>query len=300
MPGTRGHSVSGPGAILSSKCGIITDVNRLLLNAPDGRGRSSAKSLVLRRLTPTAFLPLALWALCPASPTGAAAALPGPRHPRIAIVFEHAGASLAELQPIYAMHRPFALGIFPHMRYSAQIAREAPSHGLVPMLHLPMESLNPADLGPVTGIIWVRMSDAEIARAVDGDLASVPGVVGVDNHGGSRATADPRVMRAALAVVKARGLWFEENRNSPRSIATTVARRLGLRTVQVSAYLDEPPAGIADKLRGLIATARRQGWAVGVGHIATGTPQVVRRLLPEFDRAGVEIVSVTEFAAAAP
>jgi hypothetical protein len=36
-----------------------------------------------------------------------------------------------------------------------------------------------------------------------------------------------------------------------------------------------------------------------VGHIATGTPQVVRMLLPEFDRAGVEIVPLTEFAAAA-
>jgi uncharacterized protein len=243
-----------------------------------------------------------LVAICAAGASVApriAAAPAGSGHPRVAIVFEHAGASLAELQPIYAMRRPFALGIFPHMRYSAQIAREAPSHGLVPMLHLPMESNNPADLGPVSGIVWVRMSDAEIARVVEGDLDSVTGVVGVDNHGGSRATEDPRVMHAALAVVKARGLWFEENRNSPRSVATEVAHGLGLRTLQVTAYLDQPPGGIASKLRGLIVTARRQGWAIGVGHIATGTPEVVQRLLPEFDRAGVEIVPLTEFAAAA-
>ena len=45
--------------------------------------------------------------------------------------------------------------------------------------------------------------------------------------------------------------------------------------------------------------AQRQGWAVGVGHIATGTPQVVRRLLPEFDRAGIEIVPLTQLAATA-
>jgi len=102
-------------------------------------------------------------------------------------------------------------------------------------------------------------------------------------------------MRATLAVIKAHGLWFEENRNSPRSVATVVARAMGVRTIPVSAYLDQPPSGIAAQLRGLIATARRQGWAVGVGHIATGTPQVVRRLLPEFDRAGVEIVPATEF-----
>jgi uncharacterized protein len=221
-------------------------------------------------------------------------------HPRVAIVFEHAGTSLAELEPIYAMHRPFGLGIFPHMRYSAQIAREAPLHGLAPMLHLPMESRNPADVGPVTGIVLVRMTDPEIARVVEGDLASVPGIVGVSNHAGSRALADRRVMRAALTVVRAHGLWFAEYRNTPQSAAPEVARGLGLRTVPVTAYLDMPPAGIDDKVRELIATAQRRGWAVGVGHIATGTPQVVRRLLPEFDRAGVEIVPVPEFVAAAP
>jgi polysaccharide deacetylase 2 family uncharacterized protein YibQ len=107
-------------------------------------------------------------------------------------------------------------------------------------------------------------------------------------------------MRAVLAVVRAHGLWFEENRNSPRSVDTEVAHELGVRTIQVTLYLDNPPRRIEEKVRELIATARRHGWAVGVGHIATGTPQVVRRLLPEFDRAGVEIVPVTEFAAAAP
>jgi uncharacterized protein len=258
-----------------------------------------------RRVSPLGRIVLALaallaaWGGMPGAPLGIAAPPSGSRHPRVAIVFEHAGASLAEVQPIYAMRRPFALGIFPHMRYSAQIARDAASRGLVPMLHLPMESNNPADLGPVGGIVWVRMNDAQIARVVEGDLDSVPGVVGVDNHGGSRATQDPRVVHAALAVVKARGLWFEENRNSPRSVAMEVAHELGLRALRVDSYLDQPPDGIARKLRGLIVTAQRQGWAVGVGHIATGTPQVVRRFLPEFDAAGVEIVPLTQLAAAA-
>jgi uncharacterized protein len=216
-------------------------------------------------------------------------------HPRIAIVFEHAGASLTELEPIYAMHEPFGLGIFPHMRYSAQIAREAATRGLVPMLHLPMEPRNPLDIGPVSGAVWVRMGDAEIAQVVEGDLASAPGIVGVSNHAGSRATADPRVMAAALRVIKAHGLWFEENRTTAGSVATDVARRLGLRTTLVTTYLDDPPVGIERKVRALIATATSRGWALAVGHITTGAPQVVRRLLPEFQRAGIVFVPVTEF-----
>jgi polysaccharide deacetylase 2 family uncharacterized protein YibQ len=78
--------------------------------------------------------------------------------PRVAIVFEHAGASLADLAPIYAMRQPFGLGIFPHARYSAQIVRDAVAHGLIPILHLPMEARNPADTAPVAGAVWVRMT----------------------------------------------------------------------------------------------------------------------------------------------
>lgn len=251
------------------------------------------------RLPPAGLLVVPMWVavLWAALPGATPSPALGGGHPRVAIVFEHAGASLAELAPIYAMHRPFGLGIFPHMRYSAQIAREAPSHGLVPMLHLPMESTNPANVGPVTGIVWVRMTDPEIARVVEGDLASVPGVVGVSNHAGSRATADRRVMRAALGVLKAHGLWFDENRTTPQSVATDVARRLGLRTVLVTSYLEVRPTGVEGRVRDLIATSQRQGWAVGVGHVTTGTPQIVRRLLPEFDRAGIEFVPITEFVA---
>ncbi len=224
-------------------------------------------------------------------------AAPAATHPRVAIIFEHAGSSLSDLEPIYAMHRPFGLGIFPHMRYSARIVHEAAARGLVPLLHLPMEPRNPIDVGPVTGIVWVRMSEAEITRVVQGDLESVPGVVGVSNHAGSRATADRRVMTAALRVVRAHGLWFEENRTNPQSVATDVARSLGLRTVLVTTYLDDPPVDIEKKVRALITTAGRQGWAVAAGHITTGAPQAVRRLLPEFDRAGIVFVPVTEFVA---
>ncbi len=215
--------------------------------------------------------------------------------PRVTIVFEHAGSSLTDLAPIYAMRLPFGLGIFPKMRYSAQIAREAAEHGLTPVLHLPMEARNPPDMGPVPGAIWVRMTDAQIQALVEEDLASVPGVVGVSNHAGSRATADRRVMLAVLRTVKARGLWFEENRTTAASVASDVAAHLGMRVVLVTTYLDDPPVNIERKTRALIETAKREGAAIAVAHITTGAPQIVRRLLPEFNRAGIVFVPVTEF-----
>ena len=169
------------------------------------------------------------------------------------------------------------------------------AHGLAPFLHLPLDSRNPADLGPVPGAVWVKMTDADIARVVEDDLASTPGVVGVSNHAGSRATADRRVMAAAQRAVKANGLWFEENRTTQTSVATEVAAGLGMRTVLITTYLDDPPVDIEAKVRALIAAARRQGTALAAAHITTGTPRIVQRLLPDFRRAGIVFVPITDF-----
>jgi polysaccharide deacetylase 2 family uncharacterized protein YibQ len=102
-------------------------------------------------------------------------------------------------------------------------------------------------------------------------------------------------MRAVLGVVRARGLWFAENRTNPASVATAVAKAMGVPSVLVTTYLDDPPAGVERKVRGLLETARRTGAAAAVAHITTGAPSVVMRLLPEFDRAGVRFVPITEF-----
>lgn len=198
------------------------------------------------------------------------------------------------------MHEPFGLGIFPHQRYSAEIVRDAAAHGLTPMLHLPLESIHPADVGPVGGVVLVRMSDAEIARTVEGDLASVPGLAGVSSHAGSRATADRRVMTAVLRVLAARGLWFQENRTTPNSVALDAARAAGVRAVLVTTYLDDPPTGMDAKVRALLATAVRQGWAIAGAHVTTGAPQVVARHLPEFREAGIVFVPITEFVRVVP
>lgn len=234
-----------------------------------------------------------LLGLCPQAGTGAA-------HPRVAIVFEHAGASLDDLKPIYAMHQPFGLGIFPHQRYSAQIVREAFAHGLTPILHLPLEPIHPADLGPVTGIVWIRMAGPEITRTVEGDLDSVPGVVAVSNHAGSRATADRRVMSAVLNVVKARGLWFEENRTTPHSVVGEVARADGVKSLLITTYLDDPPTGIDAKVHALVGLAVRRGWAVAGAHVTTGAPEIVARHLAEFHDAGVVFVPITQFVSPKP
>jgi len=68
-----------------------------------------------------------------------------------------------------------------------------------------------------------------------------------------------------------------------------------LRTVLITTYLDDPPVDIEAKVLALIGAARQQGAAVAAAHITTGTPRIVQRLLPDFQRAGIVFVPITDF-----
>ena len=94
--------------------------------------------------------------------------------------------------------QPVAGAVLPGLPGSAPAARTLAQAGKEVILHLPMEPDGYPQVRPGPGVIVREQSESEIAEIFSRDLASVPGAVGVNNHMGSAATADPRVMRAVL------------------------------------------------------------------------------------------------------
>ena len=166
-------------------------------------------------------------------PPGAASAAPSAAHRR-AERRAAAGADHRRLRPGPATERGFialpvalTLSVLPHVRYGDAIARDARAAGKGVMLHLPMEPRSGAYPGP--GEVKVAMDDAAIAAQVHDDMASVPLAAGVNNHEGSRATADDRVMRAVSAAIAEHHLFFVDSRTGADSVAARTRRRPGSR-----------------------------------------------------------------------
>lgn len=225
----------------------------------------------------------------PGPPTGRAG------HPRVAIIFDDAGYGIRAIREIEAIGRPVTISILPHLPYSSLIAEEAPARGVQVILHLPMEPDNDAiQLGE--GGIRVAMSDEEIRRTVAADLATVPNVVGANNHMGSLGTSDPRVMRAVLQELKSRHLFFVDSVTSPHSVAVQVARDIGVRTASRAVFLDnqDDEEYVRGQFRTLIALAQTRGQAIAIGHVGRVTARVLVALLPEFDEAGIHLVRVSD------
>jgi len=218
-----------------------------------------------------------------------------PRRHRVAIIFDDAGYGIKAAQEVEAIGRPVTISVLPRLPFSTQIAEEAPQHGMQVILHLPVQPDNRSiALGP--GGITVDMADDEIRQTVNDDLATVPSAVGANNHMGSLGTADPRVMRAVMDVMKTRHLFFVDSMTSSRSVAAKVAREMGVPTAVRAVFLDneDNEEYVRGQFRALIAIAQSRGDAIAIGHVGKVTARVLVSMLPEFDEAGIQLVRVSD------
>lgn len=213
---------------------------------------------------------------------------------RIAIVIDDLGNDSGALERIAAWRYDVAGAVLPGLPDSAAAARQLARSGKEVLLHLPMEPDGYPDVKPGPGVVLRSDSDERIAEIVAEDLASVPGAIGVNNHMGSAATADARVMRAVVRVLADRGLFLLDSRTTEASVARRMADEISLPAVSRRVFLDSVPtsAAIDRSFRELLARARKDGSALAIGHPYPETMAMLERELPTLADKGVELVRV--------
>lgn len=213
---------------------------------------------------------------------------------RAAIIIDDLGQDLGAAQKLLALPYPITFSVLPYLAHSESTAEEAHRAGREVMLHLPMEPDSPAKPGP--GEIRVGMRPAEVARIIDEDLGSVPHVVGANNHMGSRATTDARLMAAVIRVLADRRLFFIDSRTTPASVALDLARREGLPTFYRSVFLDDTETvpytlGQLQEFRRVI---EEHGVALAIGHPYASTLAALALFLPELERDDIQLLPASQ------
>jgi uncharacterized protein len=219
----------------------------------------------------------------------------GAAEPRLAVIVDDIGYEIPAAERLMAMPFPLTLAVLPHLPHSSAVAEQARRRGFEVLLHLPMESEKPES--PEEAIeLRTGMNTAAMERLLDAMLATVPGAVGVNNHQGSRATADAALMRALVAALAARQLFLIDSRTGPGSIAYEAARAAGLPAAYRTEFLDDDqsPAAILSQLERAERRAREQGWAVAIGHPYRTTLDVLTDALPDLEARGIRLVYASE------
>jgi polysaccharide deacetylase 2 family uncharacterized protein YibQ len=186
--------------------------------------------------------------------------------PVIAICIDDLGEDLAGTDKAMALPRAVALSFLPYAETTPFLADAAARRGHLVLAHVPMEAVGSQDPGPMA--LKSGMAADEIARRLGWNLARVPGLVGINNHEGSRFTADATALRPVMATLKARHLFFFDSRTGPDSRAGAVAQDQGVMTAGRDIFLDDDPSApaVSAELEILAREARRTGVAIAIGH----------------------------------
>lgn len=215
--------------------------------------------------------------------------------PKAAFIIDDLGYETEVAKKIMELEYPIALSILPFLQYSELTAEEGEKNNKEIMLHLPMEANNSgADPGP--GAIKSDMSEEEIRQAVRDCIFNFPYIVGVNNHMGSKITEDREIMEIVLEEIKKYNLFFIDSVTTKDSIAYEVAREMEIKSAVRTVFLDNE--NDMDYIKGQMLevqeTALREGEAIAIGHSRINTFYVLKRMVPELIKAGIEIVPVSE------
>ncbi|MFD0713748.1 divergent polysaccharide deacetylase family protein [Paenibacillus sp. GCM10027626] len=158
---------------------------------------------------------------------------------RVAVVIDDFGNNMNGTEEMFNLPIKITAAVMPFLPSTKQDAELAHQKGHDVIVHMPMEPVRGKKewLGP--GALLSTMSDAEVRQRVEAAIDNVPHAIGMNNHMGSKITADERIMRILLTVIRERGMFFLDSRTTPKSVVPKIARELDVPVLRNDVFLDD-------------------------------------------------------------
>ncbi|GLH34912.1 MULTISPECIES: divergent polysaccharide deacetylase family protein [Pseudomonas] len=211
----------------------------------------------------------------------------------MSIIIDDLGQSTERDSRTLALPGPVTMAIMPDTPHASEFARQAHKAGKTVILHMPMD--------PATGpYAWhPDIALPELARRLDAALAKVPYAAGINNHMGSRMTAQRGAMTWLMGELQRRHLFFVDSRTSAATVAAAEAQAQALGHVSRDVFLDDvrTTEAITTQLQQGVALAHRQGSAVLIGHPYPQTLQVLEQQMPRLKSQGIELITLSQMIA---
>lgn len=210
---------------------------------------------------------------------------------QLAIIIDDLGSDLGSVDKLLKLPYPLTLSILPNQAHSTEIADQAFRRGDQVMLHLPMEFQGKSAKAEPTEL-RVGMRSGDVNLLLTRMLDTVPHAVGVNNHEGSRATADSSLMAEVMGALRQRNLYFIDSRTTVATVAYDAAHRAGVRAASRNVFLDdvETRKAILGQLELAARDAQKQGSAIAIGHPHAATLATLSEDLPKLKSRGIHFV----------
>jgi hypothetical protein len=177
--------------------------------------------------------------------------------------------------------------IIPGHEYSQLFSKKAYDAGYEIIVHMPMENIGKT-YGEEEYALMSYFQDDEIKDRINSAFDQLPESIGLNNHQGSRGTADSRVMTLLAGVIKEKKKFFIDSRTTSNSLAETTMRKYNVATNKRDIFLDNEldEEKINAQLLKLAELSEEKGIAIGIGHVKPQTLSVLEREIPVLQKKG--------------
>ncbi len=218
----------------------------------------------------------------------------------VAIVIDDFGNDSKGTKEMMDIGIPFTAAIMPFMSSSVKDSQKAKEKGIETIVHLPMEpEIGKASwLGPRG--ITVNLEDGEINTRVEEAFKEIDGAVGLNNHMGSKAMKDERVVGIIMECLKKNNKIFLDSKTTSSDVAENIAKNLEVKYYGRNIFLDnnKDVSSIEKQLDKVADLAIKEGKAIAIGHVGVEggevTAKAIKNKTKQLKRRGIEFIPLSQ------
>lgn len=205
---------------------------------------------------------------------------PQARAGRLAIVIDDFGYRPQTENQVIAFPPPVSVAVLPNAPHAREMATKAHNAGHEVLIHLPMAPLSKQPLEKDT--LRPEMTSEEIERIIREAADNVPYAVGLNNHMGSAMTSSLFGMQKVMQALNHYNFYFLDSMTIGNSQSMRAATGTHVKVIKRNVFLDDTQneADIRYQFERAIALARRNGYAIAIGHPHPTTVRVLQQMLP--------------------
>ena len=221
-----------------------------------------------------------------------------PRLPlkQVAIIIDDIGYDMTSVRELLSIDADITFAILPLLAHSREAAEMLHKANRETLLHLPMEPLSYPKEKPGSGALFSDMNDEELIFQLEKNLASVPYVVGVNNHMGSKFMSNERNLVPVFKQLKKRDLFFIDSRTTNGSKTTVAAQEVHLTVASRKIFLDNERnySKIYQILMNVAEAPVGNSMLIVIGHPYPETIRALKNANKVFREKGVSIIPVSK------
>lgn len=199
---------------------------------------------------------------------------------RLAIVIDDFGYRPQTENQVIAFPSPVSVAVLPNAPHAREMATKAHNAGHEVLIHLPMAPLSKQPLEKDT--LRPEMTSEEIERIIREAVENVPYAVGLNNHMGSAMTSSLFGMQKVMQALNHYDFYFLDSMTIGNSQSMRAAVGTHVKVIKRNVFLDDTQneADIRYQFERAIALARRNGYAIAIGHPHPTTVRVLQQMIP--------------------